>query len=180
MLSWLTFRLGISALLQSQIPCIAFEELITTENVPKAFSKGLTKYRIDNGDLLHCWISSTKWWKELAISSCSANEWSHGKTSCGDRAKKDLDDILRISCDTSQYSLNQECRESSVWLESSWIFWSWKYLKCFLFYPKLELSGRRHTTEGLSWPLQNVIAHNFFSFSRHNDIHNEKLSKFTL
>ena len=49
MLSWLTFPLGISALLQSQIPCVTFEELITTENVPKAFSKGLIKYRIDDG-----------------------------------------------------------------------------------------------------------------------------------
>ena len=47
MLSWLTFRLGISALLQSQIPCIVFKELVTTENVSKAFSKGLIKYRVD-------------------------------------------------------------------------------------------------------------------------------------
>ena len=54
MLSWLTFRLGISALLQSQIPCIAFEELITTENVPKAFSKGLMKYCIADG--IYCTV----------------------------------------------------------------------------------------------------------------------------
>ena len=57
-----------------------------------------------------------------------------------DRAKKDLDVILRISCDISQYSLNQQCREWSMWLESSGIFWSWKYLKCFLFCPRLKLS----------------------------------------
>ena len=54
MLSWLTFPLGINALLQSQIPCVTFEELITTENVPKAFSKGLIKYRIDDG--IYCTV----------------------------------------------------------------------------------------------------------------------------
>ena len=51
---WLTFPLSISALLQSQIPCVTFEELITTENVPKAFSKGLIKYRIDDG--IYCTV----------------------------------------------------------------------------------------------------------------------------
>ena len=54
MLSWLTFPLGISTLLQSQIPCVTFEELITTENVPKAFSKGLIKYRTDDG--IYCTV----------------------------------------------------------------------------------------------------------------------------
>ena len=34
--SWLTFRLGISALLQSQIPCNVCKEPVTTENVSKA------------------------------------------------------------------------------------------------------------------------------------------------